>query len=35
MKTAGILTTDLDQTGWPTWHLPSGRRVDAEQVELS
>jgi hypothetical protein len=35
MKTAGIFTTTLDQNNRPIWHLPSGRRVAAEQVELT
>jgi hypothetical protein len=35
MKTAGIFTTDLDNKRRPTWHLPSGRTVAAEQIELS
>jgi hypothetical protein len=35
MKTAGIFTTDLDKNAQPTWHLPSGRRVAAEQVLLT
>jgi hypothetical protein len=34
MKTAGIFTTALDEHGRPTWHLPSDRRVAADQVEL-
>ena len=35
MKTAGIFTADLDASDQPTWHLPSGRRVAAEQMELT
>ena len=35
MKTAGIFTATLDENGQPVWHLPSGRRVAAEQVELT
>ncbi len=35
MKTAGIITTTLDHTGQPIWHLPSGRHVPAEQMELA
>ena len=35
MKTAGILTTTPDDNGQPIWHLPSGRHVPAEQMELA
>jgi len=35
MKTAGIFTATLDENGRPVWRLPSGRRVAAEQVELT
>jgi hypothetical protein len=35
MKTADIITTTLDHTGQPVWHLPSGRHVPAEQMELT
>jgi hypothetical protein len=34
MKTADIFTADLDDNGQPTWFLPSGSRVAAEQMEL-
>ena len=34
MKTAGIFTARLDENGHPVWHLPSGRHVAADQVEL-
>ena len=34
MKTAGIVTAELDENGEPTWHLPSGRLVAAERMEL-
>ena len=34
MKTAGLFTARLDEHGQPVWHLPSGRRVPADQVEL-
>ncbi|MGA9101619.1 MAG: hypothetical protein WB409_06285, partial [Aeromicrobium sp.] len=33
IKTAGIITTGLDEHGRPDWHLPTGRRVTAEQIE--
>jgi hypothetical protein len=35
MKTAGIVTATIDDTGQPIWRLPSGRRMAAEQMELS
>ena len=35
MKTAGIFTAELDEHQRPTWHLPSGRRVAAEQIRLT
>jgi hypothetical protein len=35
MKTAGIFTAELDENDQPTWQLPSGRHVTAEQVELT
>jgi hypothetical protein len=35
LKTAGIFTTDLDENARPTWRLPSGRHVTAEQVEFT
>jgi hypothetical protein len=34
MKTAGIFTTELDEHHQPIWHLPSGRRVAAEQTKV-
>ena len=35
MKTAGVFTAELDEHQRPTWHLPSGRRVAAEQIRLT
>jgi hypothetical protein len=35
MKTAGIFVATLDENGKPIWHLPSGQRVAAEQMELT
>ena len=35
MKTAGIFTADLDEHGQPIWHLPTGGRVAAEQMQLT
>ncbi len=34
MKTAGIFSATLNENGQSTWHLPSGRRVAADKVEL-
>ena len=34
-KTAGIFNATLDENGHATWHLPSGRVVDAEQMALT
>jgi hypothetical protein len=34
MKTAAIFAAHLDENGTPIWHLPSGRLVAAERVEL-
>lgn len=35
MKTAGIFSATLNENGQSTWHLPSGRLVAAEQLELT
>ncbi len=35
MKTAGIFTAKLDENGRAVWHLPSGRHVAAERMELT
>ncbi len=35
MKTAGIVTAELDHDGQPVWRLPSGRRVAAEQMQMA
>ncbi|HWM16711.1 MAG TPA: DUF222 domain-containing protein [Microbacterium sp.] len=32
IKTAGIVTAGHDEHGQPTWHMPTGRRVAAEQM---
>ena len=34
MKTVGIVAADHDVNGRPSWHLPSGRHMAAEQVNL-
>ena len=35
MKTAGMFTADLGADSPPIWHLPSGRCVAAEQMQLT
>ena len=35
MKTVGIVTADHDVNGHPSWHLPSGRHMAAERVNLA
>ncbi len=33
LKTAGIMAAGHDDQSRPSWHLPSGRRITAEQIE--